>query len=40
MRIDYTTLSLSEEKDYIGLTKNGEDSNEISNLEAKLEKLS
>lgn len=40
MRIDYTTLSLSEEKDYIGLTKNGEDSNEISNLERKLENLS
>ncbi len=40
MRIDYTTLSLSEEKDYIGLTKNGEDEGEISSLEAKLEKLS
>ena len=40
MRIDYTTLSLSEEKDYIGLTKNGEDANEISNLERKLENLS
>ena len=40
MRIDYTTLSLSEEKDYIGLTKNGESESEISSLEAKLEKLS
>lgn len=40
MRIDYNTLSLSEEKDYIGLSnKSGEDGDEMSNLERKLEKL-
>lgn len=39
MRIDYTTLSLSEEKDYIGLTKNTQNMSEISSLEAKLDKL-
>lgn len=41
MRIDYKTLSLSEEKDYIGLTKSGNGAeDELSGLEAKLEKLS
>jgi len=41
MRIDYTTLSLSEEKDYIGLTtNNGKDADEMTALERKLENLS
>jgi len=40
MRIDYTTLSLSEEKDYIGITNNNKDADEISSLEKKLEILS
>lgn len=41
MRIDYTTLSLSEEKDYIGLTtNNGKDADEMIALERKLENLS
>jgi len=39
MRIDYTTLSLSEEKDYIGITSNSKDADEITSLEKKLENL-
>jgi replicative DNA helicase len=41
MRIDYTTLSLSEEKNYIGLTSNksGTGLDEISNLENKLDNI-
>ena len=39
MRIDYTTLSLSEEKEYIGLANKDKDTDEISNLEKKLENL-
>jgi replicative DNA helicase len=42
MRIDYTTLSLSEEKGYIGLTNNksGSGLDELANLENKLDKIS
>ena len=40
MRIDYNTLSLSEEKDYIGLASNKHTAaDEVSALESKLEKL-
>jgi replicative DNA helicase len=41
MRIDYTTLSLSEEKGYIGLTgnKSGGGLDELSSLENKLDKI-
>ncbi len=41
MRIDYTTLSLSEEKNYIGLTSNksGTGLDEIANLENKLDNI-
>lgn len=41
MRIDYTTLSLSEEKGYIGLTNNksGGGLNELAELENKLENI-
>ena len=39
MRIDYTTLSLSEEKDYIGLANNDGDSDEMSTLQKKMEKI-
>jgi hypothetical protein len=40
MRLDYTTLSLSEEKDYIGLAnKSGDGSDEMSSLERKLENI-
>jgi hypothetical protein len=39
MRIDYTTLSLSEEKEYIGLANKDLDTDEISSLEKKLENL-
>jgi replicative DNA helicase len=41
MRIDYTTLSLSEEKGYIGLTgnKSGSGVDEVMDLENKLEML-
>jgi replicative DNA helicase len=41
MRIDYTTLSLSEEKAYIGLTTNRAESSgdELTNIENKLDKI-
>ena len=39
MRIDYNTLSLSEEKDYIGLANNNSDSDVMSSLERKLENM-
>ena len=39
MRIDYSTLSLTEENEYIGLSKTDKELNEMSNLERKLEKL-
>jgi replicative DNA helicase len=40
MRLDYATLSLSEEKDYIGLANNSsKDGDEMSNLERKLENI-
>lgn len=39
MRIDYSTLSLSEEKDYIGLSNKNKDADEVSGLEKALEKL-
>jgi replicative DNA helicase len=39
MRIDYSTLSLSEEKEYIGLANKDLDTDEISSLEKKLENL-
>ena len=41
MRIDYTTLSLSEEKAYIGLTTNKSDGglDELTNIENKLDKI-
>ena len=41
MRIDYTTLSLSEEKGYIGLTNNksGGGLNELADLENKLDNI-
>ena len=41
MRIDYTTLSLSEEKAYIGLTTNRSENNgdELTNIENKLDKI-
>jgi len=39
MRIDYTTLSLTEEKEYIGLTGKQNSEDEITNLQKKLEKL-
>ena len=42
MRIDYTTLSLTEEKGYVGLTNNksGGGLNELADLENKLENIS
>ena len=42
MRIDYTTLSLTEEKGYIGLTgnKSGGGLDELADLENKLENIS
>jgi len=41
MRIDYTTLSLTEEKGYIGLSgdKSSGGLNELSDIENKLEKM-
>lgn len=41
MRIDYTTLSLTEEKAYIGLTtnKSGNNLDELTNIENKLENI-
>lgn len=39
MRIDYSTLTLTEEKEYIGLANKNRDEDEISSLEKKLEKL-
>ena len=40
MRIDYNTLSLSEEKNYIGLANNDGDLDEMSSMERRLEKAS
>jgi len=42
MRIDYTTLSLTEDKGYVGLTgnKSGSGLDEVMDLENKLEKIS
>jgi replicative DNA helicase len=39
MRIDYNTLTLTEERDYIGLTNNNKETDEMSSLERKLEKI-
>lgn len=39
MRINYSTLSLSEEKEYIGLASNGKEEDGMSELERKLERL-
>jgi replicative DNA helicase len=40
MRIDYNTLSLSEERDYIGLANNNSDEDEMLSMERRLEKAS
>lgn len=39
MRIDYSTLTLTEEKEYIGLANKNRETDEISSLERKLENL-